>query len=193
MSRAFPQNGILVVVKAPTTENAEVATSALAQHLSTDKSLFPLVGQPDSGDFFERNGLLFGSPAEVRKNAEGLTNAQPLIATLAGDPSLRGVMKTLSSAAEGVRAGRIKLEQLAWPLSLAERTLSDVLSNRPTTFSWQELLQGHKLPADQLRHFVEFSRSWIFRNCNPGARQPREFGARRRISTSGANTAQRSI
>ena len=104
MSQAFPQNGISVVVKAPTTENAELATNALAHRLSADRPLFPMVGQPDSGAFFERNGLLFRSAAEVRKNAEGLTNARPLIATLAGDPSLRGVMKTLSSGGGRVSA-----------------------------------------------------------------------------------------
>ena len=110
--------------------------------------------QLDSGDFFERNGLLFESPADVRKSAEGLTKAQPFIAALAGDPSLRGVMTALSFAIRGVQAGQIKLEQLAWPLSLADRTLGDVLSGRPATFSWQELLQGHPLPAKQLRHFI---------------------------------------
>src|SRR2546430_9306571 len=65
LSRAFPQKGISVIVKAPSAENAELATNALAQRLSENPNLFPLVGQPDSGDFFERNGLLFGSPAEV--------------------------------------------------------------------------------------------------------------------------------
>src|SRR5437879_2654065 len=59
LSNAFPQKGITVVVKAPTPENAERATNALAQTLSKNPNLFPLVGQPDSGDFFERNGLLF--------------------------------------------------------------------------------------------------------------------------------------
>ena len=59
-------------MKAPTSENAELATNALAQRLSKSQNLFPLLGQPDSGDFFERNGLLFGSPAEVKKSAEGL-------------------------------------------------------------------------------------------------------------------------
>jgi uncharacterized protein len=168
MSRAFPQNGISVVVKAPTSENAELATNALAQRLSKNQNLFPLVGQPDSGDFFERNGLLFGSPAEVKKNAEGLAKAQPLIATLAGDPSLRGVMKALSFATDGVRGGEIKLEQLAWPLSLADRTLSDVLAGKPATFSWQELLQGRKLPPDQLRHFIQVEPTLDFSQLQPG-------------------------
>ena len=30
-----------------------------------------LVGQPDSGDFFERNGLLFDDPADVKKSVAG--------------------------------------------------------------------------------------------------------------------------
>ena len=105
LSKAFPKKGILVVVKATTSENAERATNALAQALSKNPDLFPTVSQLDSGDFFERNGLLFESPADVRKTAEGLTRGQPLIAVLAGDPSLRGVMTALSFAAEGVRAG----------------------------------------------------------------------------------------
>ena len=168
LSQGFSQKGIAVVVKAPTAENAELATNQLAQRLATEKDLFPTVGQPDSGEFFERNGLLFAPPTDVRKMAGGLTEAQPLISTLAGDPSLRGVMNTLSSGAEGVRAGRIKLDQLAWPLSLADRTLSDVLAGKPTTFSWQELLQGHQLPADQLRHFIEVQPTLDFSQLEPG-------------------------
>ena len=117
LSKAFPQKGISAVVNAPTAENAELAADELAQRLSKQTSLFPLVGQPDSGEFFERNGLLFGSPAEVKKSAEGLAHAQPIIATLAADPSVRGVMKALSFAAEGVRRGKIKLSELKWPLS----------------------------------------------------------------------------
>jgi hopanoid biosynthesis associated RND transporter like protein HpnN len=168
LSKAFPQKGISAVVEAPTAENASLATDELAQRLSKDTSLFPLVGQPDSGEFFERNGLLFGSPAEVQKSAEGLAHAQPMIATLAADPSLRGVMKTLSFAAEGVRRGQIKLSQLKWPLTLADQTLSDLLAGKPTTFSWEELLQGHKLRSDELRHFIEVQPALDFSQLQPG-------------------------
>src|SRR3979409_2302376 len=112
--------------------------------------------------------FLFESPADVRKAAEGLTRGQPLIAALAGDPSLRGVMTALSFAAEGVRAGRIRLEQLAWPLSLADRTLSDVLSGNPATFSWQELVQGQPAPANQLRHLIGVQPTLDFAELQPG-------------------------
>ena len=174
---AFPQKGMSVVVKAPTPENAAQATNALAQTLSKDTDLFPLVGQPDSGDFFERNGLLFDPPATVKKSAGELTKAESVISTLAGDPSLRGVMSALSFAAAGVQAGMIKLEQLAWPLSLTDQTLSDVLSGKPATFSWQELLQGHPLPANQLRHFVEVQPALDFAALQPGHKA--EEGLRR--------------
>src|SRR5665213_1415081 len=56
-SKAFPQNGISAVVRAPTPENAEQATTALAQHLLKNPNLFRMVVKPDSGTFFERNGL----------------------------------------------------------------------------------------------------------------------------------------
>jgi hopanoid biosynthesis associated RND transporter like protein HpnN len=177
LAHAFPQKGILVVVKAPTPENAEQATNALAQSLSKNPDLFPVVEQIDSGDFFERNGILFGSAADVKKSAEGLTKAQPLIAALARDPSLRGVMKALSFATEGVQAGMIKLEQLASPLSLADQTLSDVLSGKPATFSWQQLLQGQPPPAKELRHFIGIQPRLDFAELQPGRKA--EEGIRR--------------
>ena len=107
LSKAFPQKGIIAVVKAPSAENAEQATNALVQALSRQPDLFPLVEQPDSGDFFERNGLLFEPLAEVRKSADGFARIQPFIATLALDPSLRGAMKTLSFTSAGVKGGQI--------------------------------------------------------------------------------------
>jgi hopanoid biosynthesis associated RND transporter like protein HpnN len=168
LSKAFPKKGIIAVVKAPTAENAEQATNALAQTVSKETDLFPVVEQPDNGEFFERNGLLFAPLTDVRKSAEGLTRAQPFIAALAGDPSLRGVMTALSFAAEGAQAGQISLDQLGWPLSLADQTLSDVLSENPATFSWQELLQGHPLPANQLRHFIEVQPTLDFTALQPG-------------------------
>ena len=70
LSRAFPKKGILAVVKARTPEAAGQATIALAQVLSKNHDLFPVVEQFDSGDFFDRNGPLYEAPAEVRKSAE---------------------------------------------------------------------------------------------------------------------------
>jgi hypothetical protein len=43
LSKAFPQKGIIAVVKAPSAENAEQATNALVPALSRQPDLFPLV------------------------------------------------------------------------------------------------------------------------------------------------------
>ena len=166
--KAFPQRDLSAVVTAPTAENAEMATSELAQALAKNPSLFSDVTQPDSGEFFERNGLLFDSPSDVRRTIDGLTRARPFLAAVAADPTLRGVMNVLASASKGVHASTINLEQLAWPLALARQTLSDVISGRPAFFSWQELLQGRSLPASELRHFVETAPKLDFGELRPG-------------------------
>jgi hopanoid biosynthesis associated RND transporter like protein HpnN len=167
-SEAFPQKGILVVVTAATPENAEQATNALKQDLSKRSDLFRNVIQPDGGDFFQHNGLLFEPLSDVKKSIGGLSKAQFLIGTLATDPSLRGVMSAFSFAADGVQGGEIKLDQLVWPLSLADRTLSDVLSGKPATFSWQEFVQGSRSQTMQLRHFIEVQPVMDFAALQPG-------------------------
>src|SRR3981081_88808 len=118
---AFPKKGIIVLVKAPTPENAEQATDELARALSKNHDLFPVVEQLDSGDFFERNGLLFQSVEDVKEKADGLTKVQPFIAAIAGDPRLRAVTTVLSFAAGGVQAGRLKPGQPASRSATAER------------------------------------------------------------------------
>jgi hopanoid biosynthesis associated RND transporter like protein HpnN len=167
---AFPQNGISVVITAPTAENAEQATNELAQQLSKHPDLFQAVVQPDSGEFFEHNGLLFDTVANVKQSIGSLSKAQPLVSELADDPTLRGALKALSFAAQGVVGEQIKIDQLEWPLSLADKTLSEVLSGNAAAFSWQELMQGKKPESTQLRHFVEINPVLNFGELQPGAR-----------------------
>jgi len=168
LNRAFPQKGISVVVKAPTSEDAELATNQLAKAIEGDPDLFSSVGQPDSGEFFEQNGLMFGSLPDVKKTTAGLIQTRPFLSVLAADPSLRGVMKLLSFAGDGVQQGKLTLEQLSWPLSLANQTLNDLLSGKPAFFSWEELLQGHTLPQSERRHFIEAAPKLDFNTLQPG-------------------------
>jgi uncharacterized protein len=169
-AEAFPENGITAVISAPTAENAEQATDALAQQLAKRPDLFRAVVQPDSGEFFEQNGLLFDTIGDVRQSIGGLSKAQFFISGLAGDPTLRGALKALSFAAQGVAGGQVKIDQLAWPLTLADKTLSDVLSGKAATFSWQELTRGRPAQSSQLRHFVEINPVLDFGELQPGAR-----------------------
>src|ERR1700733_13324883 len=53
---------------------------------------------------------------------------------------------------------------------MAERTLSDVLAGKPSTFSWQELAQGAPSPAMRLHHFIEVEPILDFEALQPGAK-----------------------
>jgi uncharacterized protein len=167
-TKAFPEKGILVVVTASTPEGAEQATGALEKQLVNRPDMFRSVVQPDGGRFFQQNGLLFEPLPNVKESMAGLSEADILVGTLTADPSLRGVMKALSFAADGVQGGEIKLDQLVWPLSLAGNTLNDVLADRPARFSWQALVQGAPPQAAQLRHFIEVEPVLDFSALQPG-------------------------
>ena len=167
-ANAFPQKDILVVVTAPTPENSEQAANALETELARHTDLFRSVVQPDGGKFFQQNGLLFEPLSDVKGSMTGLSGADFLVGTLAADPTLRGAMKALSFAADGVHGGEIKLDQLVWPLSLTEKTLSDVLAGKPATFSWQSLVQGAPPQTAQLRHFIEVQPVLDYSALQPG-------------------------
>ena len=168
LARAFPQRGISAVVTAPTSENAGQAVNELAQALAKNPRLFPTVAQPDSGEFFDRDGLLLAPTSDVRQTVAGLTKAEPILSQLSNDPSLRGIMRVVSFAAGEARQGRIKLDQLNWSLSLASKTLDDVLSGKPAAFSWKELLQGHPSSTRERRHFLEIQPALDFSKLQPG-------------------------
>src|SRR5262249_15592683 len=113
IDRAFPEriNRILAVIDGATPEAADHAAEALVKELAPRSDVFHTVERADS-EFFERNGILFLSLDEVRPTTADLISAQPFLGTLAADPTLRGVLRTLSQSLEGVRLGRAKLDDL---------------------------------------------------------------------------------
>ena len=105
---AFPQTAglIAIVVDGTTPEVAELAAATLTERLKARSDMFRHVRRPDGGPFFERNALLFLSTAQVARTTEQLIAAQPLLGSLAADPSLRGVLDALSLVLEGVDRAR---------------------------------------------------------------------------------------
>src|SRR5207249_10143150 len=84
--------------------NWPIAAAQLADALKSKPQLFKTVQQPQRGPFFDRNGLLLPL-AEFRATGEGLARAQPLLASLAADPSFGGVLATLSNSLQDVKYG----------------------------------------------------------------------------------------
>jgi hopanoid biosynthesis associated RND transporter like protein HpnN len=168
--KAFPQRAqlTLAVVQAQTPENAKRATEALASRLAERRDRFHSVQQLGGGEFFDRNGLLYLSTEEVARNTTQLMPAQPLLGTLASDPSLRGVMDGLTMGAMGVQLGRVKLDDLARPLTLASDTLDAVLTGQQASFSWRVLVKGKPADMSELRRFIEVHPILDFGALEPG-------------------------
>jgi hypothetical protein len=109
-TRSFPERPILAVVDAPTPELADQAAAKLEAALKAHADQFPVVTQAGSGPFFARNGMLFLPLGDVERATAAFGRADPLIGTLAADPSLRGVLDALALALEGVARGEVKLD-----------------------------------------------------------------------------------
>lgn len=147
--RAFPQlsDVMLVVIDGQTPELAEDAAAHLAARMVADRRHFRRVSRPDGGDFFAREGLLFGTRAEVSTMTATLIQAQPLLGPLAADPSLRGVGSALSTMLDGVKSGSTSLARIDRPMRALTAVTDRTLSGQPAFFSWQGLFaDGARAP-----------------------------------------------
>src|ERR1700760_2320711 len=134
--KEFPgaYGSIMVVVDAPTSELATVATVKLWEELAKRPDLFHGVHQLDRDPYFAKNGLLFQPEADLTRLTQGLGRAAPVIGALAGDPSLRGLTRALSFGLLGVQSGQAKLEDLQRAMTMASDTIDHVMAGEPATF-----------------------------------------------------------
>lgn len=166
--RSFPQPDITVVVEAPTPELVDQATAKLAAALSVRRDVIRAVHQPQSGKFFERNGLLYLPMGEVTRLTGGLASADTLLQNLAADPSLRGSLNALSLGLMSVQYGQTKLDDLTRPMSMAADAVSATLAGRPSSFSWEGLASGKPAQPQELRRFIEIEPLLDFAALEPG-------------------------
>jgi hopanoid biosynthesis associated RND transporter like protein HpnN len=144
MDRAFQRNGdiTVVVVDGATPELAEQGAAALAARLQARKDLLLSVQRPDGGPFFAQEGLLFLPTAEVVRTTDQLVSAQPFLAPMAADPSLRGVMSSVSNLADGVAQGQADLASVDRPVASLAGALRGAAAGRAAPFSWQKMIAG---------------------------------------------------
>jgi hopanoid biosynthesis associated RND transporter like protein HpnN len=166
--KAFPQPEMLVVIDAPTPELVDQASSQLAEALAHRSDRFRAVHEMQGGPFFQRNGLLYLPESEVARLMQGLVAADPLLQTLAADPSLRGALGALDLGLMGVQYGQIQLDDLARPMATASDTVQEALAGRPASFSWRALASGKAPEPQELRRFIEVEPVLDFSALEPG-------------------------
>jgi hopanoid biosynthesis associated RND transporter like protein HpnN len=173
LDQAFPQNNhlLVVVIDGSTGEAADRAAHELAARMRGRPELFLHVRQPDGGEFFERNGLLFLSPDELQTIADKLIEAQPLVGSLARDPSLRGLLDTLAMFVTGAEKTNdpAAIDRLAPVFTAIADAVEAVLVGRHEPVSWQRLMTGQTQGKRERRRFVLTRPVLDFDALEPGA------------------------
>jgi hopanoid biosynthesis associated RND transporter like protein HpnN len=157
--RALPivDDILLVVVDAPTPERAAEAAETIAARLERQGGTFQGVFVPGGGSFFSRNALLYLSPADLEGLAVNLATAQPYLAEISRDPSVRGIFRLLARALEAIRSGRVEDLDPAELFDRISTALESEVAGRRGPVAWGELVLGPAAVAEESRRLVILS------------------------------------
>lgn len=138
--QAFPEfkDTVVAVVQGATPERVDQAASALAEELRQSDQ-FTAVDYPPAEPFFSRNGLLYLSLDELAALADRLAGAQPLLAALAQDPSVRGLADFVELAFAH-HAGEAPASELDRLLDQMAQVIEAQQAARYDELSWREAL-----------------------------------------------------
>jgi hopanoid biosynthesis associated RND transporter like protein HpnN len=170
--KAFPQlaDTTVAVVDGKTPELAELGASTLYDKLQGRKDLILGIDRPDGGPFWDREGLLLLPTQEVQDTTAQLIKAQPFLGPIAADPSLRGVMNALQTAALGVNRGDAKLADIDKPVKAVGAAMQDAAAGKPTFFSWQTMLsEGKSAGLAATRKFIIIRTKLDYTALEPGS------------------------
>lgn len=150
--RLFPQDtdAILLVVEASTPETTSEAIDQLGALLRAEKKHIKSVYIPGEDEFFKRQGLLYLDLNELETLAAELARAQPFIAKLYEDFSLRGFFSILSQA---LQAEDLPLA-LTPVLNKVSEAIQAVLLGEFYRLSWQQLMLGKETGFGTTERFM---------------------------------------
>jgi uncharacterized protein len=103
----------------------------------------------------------------VRKTTAQLLKSQPLLGSMASDPSLRGLANTLSLAMKGAN-DEASIDELRTPLRTLADALEDLAAGKARFFSWRTLITGNETDERELRHIVLMNPVLDFTQLQPG-------------------------
>ena len=171
--RAFPQfrDRIVIVIHAISPERSEAAAAALVKEIEHRPNLFRHAQWLGGDRFFTRNGLLYLSVEKLSALADELAAAEPLIAALAADPTLRGVFDVLAQGLEAANTGEAGVGRLDVVLTRVAEVVEAQLAGRPRNLSWRELFARGGAGAAN-RQFIIVQPVLDYATLSPGAAAP---------------------
>ena len=137
----FPEESdtLLVVIDAPSARDAATAATQMASAMRAKPELYLSVREPGGGDFFLKNGLLYLEPKELEEVSTSLAKAQPLLASLAADASLRGLFSMTGLVLDGALRGDSGVEAAAPALENTASALDKALKGEAASLDWNAL------------------------------------------------------
>lgn len=145
------EDTLLLVMDAPTQEQAHSAAKRLSVYLHENREQFPEIYYLSGELFFQQNGLLFKSIDELGRITDQLASAQPLVARIAEDPSLATFFSILTEAVEALRTGQTL--ELSSVFNGVSNTIHARLAGKSNALSWQALLSG-ETQKDNYQEFI---------------------------------------
>lgn len=146
IDQAFPHSTdrLAVVIDAPTAELAEDAVERLARALpAANKGIVHDAARPPEEMYFRKNGLLFLPTAELEQVVERLVQAQPLLGSIAKDPSLRGLLSAVDLVLQGISHGQALPKDIEPLLAQLDEPAAAIAAGKPARpVDWQALMSG---------------------------------------------------
>jgi hopanoid biosynthesis associated RND transporter like protein HpnN len=155
-SKAFPQQSdtLIVVIDGITAEQAGAARKAIAEQLRKEKPIFAEVYEPGAGAFFQKNGLLYLNTEELESLGDRLSAAQPFLAVLSQDLSIRGLFGVVEKAVEQEDLSEAQDRTLALLLDGMSNAFGSAVRGTVNQMSWEALALGAVQTAKQCRQFI---------------------------------------
>ena len=136
---AFPEldDTTLIVVTSRSLELANDALARLRDTLAQRPDLVATVYAPGSEAFFRDHALLYLGQEELNDVIEGLAEAQPALAALAVDESLRGLIGQLERGVEEIEDGQ-NMAGLRRIADLVSDTAEGLMAGAPRKIAWAD-------------------------------------------------------
>lgn len=144
ISKSFPQfsDNIIIVLDGPNTDLVNEATNLFSIQLKNDANLYGEIFDPESMEFFKKNGLLYYTISNLEELSDKLITAQPFISSLWLDPSLSTLFNLLDLFLKDGHKNP-ELMNIAVPIF---KNISDVIialhKNTPNKLPWKNFFSN---------------------------------------------------
>ena len=141
---AFPDltNTALVVIRAPTAEEAELFAEKLTTELQNRPDVVRSVFAPAVDPFFHQNALLYLEPEDLDDNLSRLSQAAPFLEDIIADPTLSGLMTSLADIVRLADDGDFESELLDDILGRVGATMEARAAGEAAPLSWRAVFSG---------------------------------------------------